>query len=173
LSASAAARMACQHQQQPETLQMALLQLPASLCNNLTLTAICMLSNSGPVAASCQRVACFCFLLALFVCVFRSPLRQHARPHASAPTSQRVYFRMCGSVHTCTRYRPLPLAQHCCGRDPAGCQCLAAAALSALPATKGTAHLQPFNKAACCFWVTTGVVAGHMRGSWLVLHGPA
>ena len=51
--------------EQPETLQMALLQLPASLCNNHTLIAICMLSNSRPVAASCQRVACFCFLLFL------------------------------------------------------------------------------------------------------------
>jgi hypothetical protein len=72
------------------------------------------------------------------------------RPHASSPTSRRVYSRMCGSAHTCTRCRPLPPAQHCCGRDQAGCQCLAELFTTALSAPNGTAHLQPFNTAACC-----------------------
>jgi hypothetical protein len=112
-------------------------------------------------SAACR---CCCSLLPTVGCALQAPSYPTSKASCVLFNLKRVYSCMCGSVYTCTRYRPLPPAQHCCGRDPAGCQCLAAAALSALPAPKGTAHLQPFNKAACCLWVTTGVVAGHMRG---------
>jgi hypothetical protein len=76
-----------------------------------------------------------------------------------------VYSRTCGSVHTCTRYRPLPPAQHCCGCGPGRVPVPGRAIHISSASTHGHSTAAAIQQSCVmCRGCVTGVVASSMRG---------